>query len=69
MPLPLARLQLLAVIKKDSTILNPSIQVNNAAIRACAEALDLPRACYSWIRSGKKASSNGDHLRIARDGL
>jgi pentatricopeptide repeat protein len=45
MPLPLRKaLQLLAVIKKDSTIANPSIQVYNAAIRACAEALDLPRA-------------------------
>jgi pentatricopeptide repeat domain-containing protein 1 len=45
MPLPLRKaLQLLAVIKKDFTIANPSIQVYNAAIRACAEALDLPRA-------------------------
>jgi pentatricopeptide repeat domain-containing protein 1 len=45
MPLPLRKaLQLLTVIKKDSTIANPSIQVYNAAIRACAEALDLQRA-------------------------
>jgi pentatricopeptide repeat domain-containing protein 1 len=44
-PVPLRKaLQLLSVIKKDSTIADPSIQVYNAAIRACAEAMDLQRA-------------------------
>lgn len=45
MPLPLKKaLQLLSVLKKDETIADPCIQIYNAAIRACAEAMDLPRA-------------------------
>jgi pentatricopeptide repeat domain-containing protein 1 len=44
-PLPQKKaLQILNVMKKDSTVVNPNIQVYNAAIRACAEALDMKRA-------------------------
>lgn len=37
-------LQLLNVMKKNPDMVNPNIQVYNAAIRACAEACDLKRA-------------------------
>jgi pentatricopeptide repeat domain-containing protein 1 len=37
-------LQLLSLMKKDPTMVNPNIQVYNAAIRVCAEACDLQRA-------------------------
>jgi pentatricopeptide repeat domain-containing protein 1 len=37
-------LQLLNVLKKDATLVNPNIQVYNAAIRACAEGYDMKRA-------------------------
>lgn len=37
-------LQLLNVMKKDESVVNPNIVVYNAAIRACAEALDLDGA-------------------------
>jgi len=44
-PTPLRKaLQLLAVLKKDPSVVDPSIQVYNAAIRACAEACDVKRA-------------------------
>lgn len=44
-PAPLRKaLQLLAVLKKDPSVVDPSIQVYNAAIRACAEACDVKRA-------------------------
>jgi pentatricopeptide repeat protein len=45
MPLPQKKaLQILNVMKKDATVIDPNIQVYNAAIRACAEALDMKRA-------------------------
>eukprot|EP00539_Tryblionella_compressa_P021060 CAMPEP_0178891172 /NCGR_PEP_ID=MMETSP0747-20121128/18769_1 /TAXON_ID=913974 /ORGANISM="Nitzschia punctata, Strain CCMP561" /LENGTH=760 /DNA_ID=CAMNT_0020560943 /DNA_START=110 /DNA_END=2392 /DNA_ORIENTATION=- len=37
-------LQLLNVLKKDPTVVNPNIQIYNAAIRVCAEAKDVPGA-------------------------
>jgi pentatricopeptide repeat protein len=37
-------LQLLSVLRKDTTVPSPNIQVYNAAIRVCAEAYDLHRA-------------------------
>ena len=37
-------LQLLNVMRKDSTVVNPNIQVYNSVIRVCAEACDLDRA-------------------------
>jgi pentatricopeptide repeat protein len=45
MPLPQHKaLQLLKVLKTDASVVNPNINVYNAAIRACAEACDLKRA-------------------------
>jgi len=45
MPLPQHKaLQLLNVMKKDESVVDPNINVYNAAIRACAEACDLKRA-------------------------
>lgn len=45
MPLPQHKaLQLLNVLKTDETVINPNINVYNAAIRACAEACDFKRA-------------------------
>jgi hypothetical protein len=44
MPKPLRKaLQLLSVLKKDKSVPSPNIQVYNAAIRTCAEALDDKR--------------------------
>ena len=37
-------LQLLRVMKKDPTVVDPNIVVFNAAIRACGESLDLKQA-------------------------
>jgi len=37
-------LQLLKVMKKDATVVDPNINVYNAAIRVCAEAMDLDGA-------------------------
>ena len=37
-------LQLLNVLRKDDSVVDPNIQVYNAAIRVCAEACDLDRA-------------------------
>jgi pentatricopeptide repeat protein len=45
--MPLAQrkaLQLLSVLKNDPTVVKPNIQVYNAAIRVCAEAMDVDRA-------------------------
>jgi len=45
LPLPQQKaLQLLNVMKKDASVVDPNVQVYNAAIRACAEAMDLTRA-------------------------
>lgn len=44
-PLPQRKaLQLLSVLRKDESILNPNVPIYNAAIRTCAEAMDLKRA-------------------------
>lgn len=44
-PLPQRKaLQILNVMRKDATVVNPNIQVYNAAIRTCAEGLDVTRA-------------------------
>ncbi|GKY91489.1 hypothetical protein MPSEU_000121100 [Mayamaea pseudoterrestris] len=40
----LKAMKLLNVLKKDSTVPNPNVQVYNAAIRSCAEAWDIDRA-------------------------
>ena len=42
-PLQMA-LQLLYVLRKDESVVRPNVIVYNAAIRACAEGRDLPRA-------------------------
>ncbi len=45
MPLPQKKaMQLLSLMKKDPSLVNPNIQVYNAAIRVCAEAGDTSRA-------------------------
>jgi pentatricopeptide repeat protein len=45
MPLPQHKaLQLLKVLKNDKSVVNPNINVYNAAIRVCGEAFDLKRA-------------------------
>jgi pentatricopeptide repeat protein len=45
LPLPqLKALQLLQLLKKDESLPNPNIIVYNAAIRACAEAMDVKTA-------------------------
>ena len=45
MPLPQQKaLQLLSLMKKDPSLVQPNIQVYNAAIRVCAEAGDTSRA-------------------------
>jgi len=45
MPLPQKKgMQLLSLMKKDPTLVEPNIQVYNAAIRVCAEACDVKRA-------------------------
>lgn len=45
MPLPQHKaLQLLNILKNDETVVDPNINVYNAAIRVCAEAFDLKRA-------------------------
>lgn len=45
MRLPLQKaLQILNVMRKDSTVVDPNVQVYNAAIRACAEGLDVSRS-------------------------
>jgi pentatricopeptide repeat domain-containing protein 1 len=44
-PIPQRKaLQILNVMKKDPTVVDPNIQVYNAAMRACAEGLDVSRA-------------------------
>lgn len=45
MPIPQQKaLQILSVMKSDATVVNPNVQVYNAAIRTCAEGLDTNRA-------------------------
>jgi pentatricopeptide repeat domain-containing protein 1 len=45
MPLPLKKaLQILNIMTNDPNIVDPNIQVYNAAIRTCAEAMDINRA-------------------------
>jgi pentatricopeptide repeat domain-containing protein 1 len=58
MPLPQEKaLRLLRVLKKDDSVVNPNIQVFNAAIRTCAEAMDLSGAFkvyYDMLDSAKE---------------
>ena len=58
MPLPQKKaLQILNVMKKDPKVVDPNIQVYNAAIRTCAEAMDLK--CAFQVYQMIKDDSNG----------
>ena len=58
MPLPQKKaLQILNVMKNDPNVVDPNIQVYNAAIRTCAEALDM-KGAFQVYKMIKKDDNN-----------